>query len=169
MRVLGIDCGSECTGYGVIDSDGRRHRLVACGAIKTSPQSSFPVRLEKIHAGLAGVLQANQPEAVAVESVFYAVNVRTALKLAHVRGVALLVAAEAGLAVGEYSPLEIKGSVVGFGRATKSQVQMMVSSLLGLSDPVKSFDASDALAVAICHAVAEVTRSKLAPQRTTYV
>ena len=145
MRVLGIDCGSECTGYGVIDSDGRRHRLVVCGAIRTSPQSSFPARLEKIHAGLAGVLQANQPEAVAVENVFYAVNVRTALKLAHVRGVALLAAAEAGLAVGEYSPLEIKGSVVGFGRATKSQVpshECRVGSLAGLTDSVDPFDAS---------------------------
>ena len=169
VRVLGIDCGSECTGYGVIDSDGRRHRLVVCGAIRTSPQSSFPARLEKIHAGLAAVLQANQPEAVAVENVFYAVNVRTALKLAHVRGVALLAAAEAGLAVGEYSPLEIKGSVVGFGRATKSQVQMMVGSLLGLTDPVEPFDASDALAVAICHAVSEITRSKLASRRTVHV
>ncbi len=168
MRVLGIDCGSECTGYGVIDSDGRRHRLVACGAITTSPHSPLPARLEKIHSGLAGVLQANQPETVAVESVFYAVNVKTALKLAHVRGVALLAAAEAGLAVGEYSPLEIKGSVVGFGRATKSQVQMMVGSLLGLTDPVKPFDASDALAVAICHAVAQVTGSKLAPKRTAH-
>jgi crossover junction endodeoxyribonuclease RuvC len=169
VRVLGIDCGSECTGYGVIDSDGRRHRLVACGAIKTSRESPLSVRLEKIHSGLAGVLQANQPQAVAVENVFYAVNVKTALKLAHVRGVALLAAAEAGLAVGEYSPLEIKGSVVGFGRATKSQVQMMVSSLLGLTDPVKPFDASDALAVAICHAVAEVTRSKLVSRRTAHV
>jgi crossover junction endodeoxyribonuclease RuvC len=169
VRVLGIDCGSECTGYGVIDSDGRRHRLVDCGAIKTSAESALPVRLEKIHSALAGVLQANQPEAVAVESVFYAVNVKTALKLAHVRGVALLAAAEAGLAVGEYSPLEIKGSVVGFGRATKSQVQLMVSSLLGLTDPVRPFDASDALAVAICHAVAQVTRSKLVSGRTAHV
>ncbi len=169
MRVLGIDCGSECTGYGVIDSDGRRHRLVDCGAIKTSAESPLPVRLEKIYSGLAGILRANQPETVAVENVFYAVNVKTALKLAHVRGVALLAAAEAGLAVGEYSPLEIKGSVVGFGRATKSQVQMMVSSLLGLSDLVRPFDASDALAVAICHAVSQVTRSKLVSTRAVHV
>ena len=167
MRIVGIDCGSECTGYGVLDSDGRRHRLVASGVIRTNPKSPFASRLERIHAGLQQVLAENEPEAVAVENVFHAVNTQTALKLAHVRGVALLAAAEAGLAVGEYSPLQIKGSVVGFGRASKAQVQMMVGSLLGLSEPVRPFDASDALAVAICHAVAMITTKKLRPQKAT--
>ena len=165
MRILGIDCGSEITGYGVVDSDGRRHELVASGIIRTSPKNPLALRLQQIHSGLEGVVRENCPDSVAIENVFYAVNVQTSLKLAHVRGVALLAAAEAGLEVGEYSPLEIKGSVVGYGRATKSQVQMMVNSLLRLGDSVRSFDASDALAVALCHAVAQVTKSKLLSRR----
>jgi len=165
MRILGIDCGSEITGYGVVDSDGRRHELVASGIIRTSPKNPLALRLQQIHSGLEGVVRDNRPDSVAIENVFYAVNVQTSLKLAHVRGVALLAAAEAGLEVGEYSPLEIKGSVVGYGRATKSQVQMMVSSLLRLGDSIRPFDASDALAVALCHAVAQVTKSKLVSRR----
>jgi crossover junction endodeoxyribonuclease RuvC len=152
LRVFGIDCGSQRTGYGIIDSGGRRHRLVVAGVIQTSPKTPFPVRLKDIYCGLKALLEQHAPDSVAVEEVFYAANVKTALQLAHVRGVSLLAAAEAGLPIGEYSPLEIKGSVVGYGRADKKQVQMMVASLLGLAEPVRSFDASDALAAAICHA-----------------
>jgi len=152
MRVLGIDCGTERTGFGVIDSDGRDHRMVACGVIRTGAGEPLEARLLAISRRLAGVIREHLPEAAAVEQVFHAANARTALKLAHVRGVALLVAAEAGLAVSEYSPLEVKTGVVGYGRADKSQVQKMVASLLGLDEPPASEDASDALAVAICHA-----------------
>lgn len=152
MRILGIDCGSERTGYGVIDSDGRSHRLRAAGVIRTSPKAPLAERLLTIAGGLREVIAAEAPEAAAVEAVFHAANTQTALKLAHVRGVALLVLAEAGLTVGEYSPLEIKTSVVGYGRAEKEQVQLMVGSLLQLKEIVKSQDASDALAAAICHA-----------------
>jgi crossover junction endodeoxyribonuclease RuvC len=152
MRILGVDCGTERTGFGVIESDGRSHRLLDAGVIKTSPKSPLSERLLLIAAGLRAVIVTHAPEAAAVEAVFHAVNTQTALKLAHVRGVALLVLAEAGLAVGEYSPLEIKTSVVGYGRAEKEQVQMMVRSLLKLDEIIKSQDASDALAAAICHA-----------------
>jgi len=152
MRILGIDCGSERTGYGIIDSDGREHRMVAAGVIRTSAKSPLALRLLEISRRLRQVIQEFQPKAVAVEEVFHAANPKTALKLAHVRGVALLAAAEAGLEVGEYSPLEVKTSVVGYGRAEKDQVQMMVASLLHLSAPLESQDASDAVAVAICHA-----------------
>ncbi|MCL6545506.1 MAG: crossover junction endodeoxyribonuclease RuvC [Bryobacteraceae bacterium] len=152
MRVLGIDCGSERTGYGIIDSDGRDHRMVAAGVIRTSAKSPLALRLLEISRRLRQVIHEFQPEAVAVEEVFHAANPKTALKLAHVRGVALLAAAEAGLKVGEYSPLEVKTSVVGYGRAEKDQVQMMVGSLLHLAAPLESQDASDAVAVAICHA-----------------
>jgi crossover junction endodeoxyribonuclease RuvC len=152
MRILGIDCGSERTGYGVIDSDGRSHRLRVAGVIRTSTKAPLAERLLTIASGLRDVIAAEAPEAAAVEAVFHAANTQTALKLAHVRGVALLVLAEAGLAVGEYSPLEIKTSVVGYGRAEKEQVQLMVGSLLQLKEIVKSQDASDALAAAICHA-----------------
>ncbi len=151
MRVLGIDCGTERTGFGVVDSDGRAHRMIAAGVIKTSPKAPLAERLADIAAGLRFVIREHAPEAAAVEAVFHAVNAQTAIKLAHVRGAVLLVAAEAGLELGEYSPLEIKTSVVGYGRAEKKQVQLMVRSLLGL-DCEQPEDASDALAVAICHA-----------------
>jgi crossover junction endodeoxyribonuclease RuvC len=153
MRILGIDCGTERTGYGVIESDGRDHHLVACGVIRTSTREGLEKRLLTIAAGLREVIGRHAPEAAAVEEVFAAVNVKTALKLCHARGVALLAVAEAGVPLGEYSPLEIKMSVVGYGRAEKKQVQLMVQSLLKLVQVVESEDASDALAVAICHAV----------------
>ncbi len=152
MRILGVDCGTERTGYGVVDSDGRRHTLVTAGVIRTSTRDPLAVRLDAIHRGLAAVVSEHGPDRFAVEAVFHAVNAKSALKLAHVRGVALLSAAQCGLAVGEYSPLEIKGSVTGYGRATKEQVQTMVASLLGLREVISPHDASDALAAAICDA-----------------
>lgn len=152
MRVLGIDCGTERTGYGVIDSDGGRHSMVVAGCIGTSAKDTLSRRLLQIASGLREVIGQFGPEHGAVEQVFHAVNTRTALKLAHVRGVALLVLEEAGIPLGEYSPLEIKTSVVGYGRAEKRQVQLMVRSLLKLDAIIESEDASDAVAVAICHA-----------------
>ena len=150
MRVLGIDCGTERTGWGVIESDGRRHSVLGHGVIATSPRDPLCARLERIAVGLRGVIESHSPGAAAVEEVFYAQNVKTALKLAHVRGVALLAIAEARIELGEYSPLEVKSSVVGYGRAEKHQVQLMVKSLTGVG--IESEDAADAIAVAICHA-----------------
>lgn len=152
MRILGIDCGSERTGYGVIDTDGRQHKLVLAGVIRTNPKQAFDQRLLVIARGLRDVLSKTNPEFAAVEEVFHAKNTQSALKLAHVRGIALLTVAEAGIAVGEYSALEVKSSVVGYGRAEKHQVQLMVKSLLRLERQIDSEDASDAVAVAICHA-----------------
>lgn len=160
MRVLGIDCGTERTGFGVIDSDGGTHTLVAAGVIRTSPKEPLYVRLLSIARGLRAVIAEHHPEDAAVEEVFYAVNARTALKLAHVRGVALLTVAEAGLELGEYSPAAIKMSVVGYGRAEKEQVQLMIRSLLRLDAEIASQDASDALAAAICHATRAVTLAR---------
>jgi crossover junction endodeoxyribonuclease RuvC len=152
VRVLGIDCGSERTGYGVIETDGVDHRLVAAGVIRTDTKAPFEQRLLAIATGLRGLIREHAPDAAAVEEVFFSANVKTALKLAQVRGVALLAIAEAGVELGDYSPLEVKTSVVGYGRAEKSQVQLMVRSLLRLREEIASEDASDALAVAICHA-----------------
>ena len=162
MRVLGIDCGVERTGYGVIESDGRTHRLVAAGVIRTSPRAALEARLLCIAVGLRKVIVLHSPTAAAVEEVFHAVNVKTALRLCHVRGIALLMAAEVGLTMGEYSPLEVKSSVVGYGRAEKRQVQLMVHSLLGLDHSIESEDACDAVAVAICHANHQSTALRLA-------
>ena len=152
MRILGIDCGTEHTGYGLIESDGRSHRMVIAGCIRTRAKEPLETRLLTIAHGLRQVIGTHSPDAAAVEEVFYAQNVKTALKLSHARGVVLLTLAEAGLAVGEYSPLEIKTSVVGYGRAEKHQVQLMVRSLTGLREAIESEDAADAIAVAICHA-----------------
>ena len=162
MRILGIDCGSARTGYGVIESDGRDHRVLAAGVICTNAKSPFEKRLLEIAGELRRVMREHRPEFAAVEEVFHAVNAKTALKLAHVRGVALLAVAEAGIELAEYSPLEVKINVVGYGRAEKFQVQLMVQSLLGLPAAIESEDAADALAVAICHATHEAVSRKLA-------
>jgi crossover junction endodeoxyribonuclease RuvC len=151
VKVFGIDPGSARTGYGCVDGDGTRHRLIACGAITIRSSHPFPEKLRIIHAGLVALLEQHQPDCVAIESVFHAVNARSALKLGHARGVAMLAAVEAGLPIVEYSPAEVKQSVVGYGRAEKGQVQAMVQLLLGLSAPPAPFDASDALAIAVCH------------------
>lgn len=152
MRVLGIDCGTERTGWGVINSDGRSHRVVAHGVIRTSARDPLENRLREIAGALRAILDQHRPDSAAVEEVFYSQNVKTALKLAHVRGVALLAVAEARVALGEYSPLEVKSSVVGYGRAEKQQVSRMVRMLTGLDQEMETEDVSDALAVAICHA-----------------
>src|SRR5262249_34534027 len=151
-------CGIERTGWGVIESDGRSHHVLGHGVLRTRARQPFGGRLADIAAGLRALLQEHRPDAAAVEEVFYSLNVNTALKLAHVRGVALLAVAEAGIALGEYSPLEVKTSVVGYGRAEKQQVQRMVRILAGLEGAIETDDASDALAVAICHATTSATR-----------
>ena len=151
MKIFGIDPGSQRTGYGCIDVQGSRHILIICGSISAPARSTFPDKLKHIHADLAALLDRHRPDCVAVENIFHARNVRSALKLGHARGIALLAASEAGLPVVEYTPAEIKRAVVGFGRAEKHQVQQMVKLLLGLEAPPSPHDAADALAVAICH------------------
>jgi crossover junction endodeoxyribonuclease RuvC len=164
MRILGIDCGSERTGFGIVESDGRTHSLIDHGVIRTSPKTPFPERLQQIACGLRRSIVSFSPEMAAVEEVFYAVNAKTAIKLSHVRGVALLVIAEAQVEFAEYSPLEVKMSVVGYGRAEKQQVQMMVAALLRLPRQIESQDTCDALAIAICHANHISSRQKISKQ-----
>lgn len=152
MRVLGIDCGTEYTGYGVVElcPDGKLLCLT-CGAIKLSPRDSMPARLATIFQRLGLLIEEHHPNNVAIEDVFYALNVKSALKLGQVRGVAMLAASSARLEVSEYSPLSIKSAVVGYGRAEKQQVQHMVTLLLNLPEIPQPPDAADALAIAICH------------------
>ena len=151
MRIFGIDPGSDRTGYGCVETDGRRHQLIACGAISARPGDSFPQRLERIHHELTGLLTACRPTSVALENLFHASNARSALKLGHARGVAMLAAVQAGCSVAEYTPAEVKRALVGYGRAEKRQVAQMVKLLLGLDKLPTPHDAADALAVAICH------------------
>jgi len=152
VRIFGIDPGSTRTGYGCVDTDGSRHQLVTFGALAAPPRSSFPDRLLAVHEGLAGLLRDAAPDCVAIENLFYARNVKSALQLGHARGVAVLAAVQAGVPIAEYTPTAIKQAVVGYGRAEKAQVQQMVKLLLGLETAPSPHDAADALAVAICHA-----------------
>jgi crossover junction endodeoxyribonuclease RuvC len=151
VRIFGIDPGSDRTGYGCVDTDGSRHSIVICGAIATTTAATFPDKLLLIHRRLAEILRECRPDCVAIENVFHSINVRSALKLGHARGVAMLAAVEAALPVSEYTPAEIKRAVVGHGRAEKAQVQHMVRLLLHLPAAPTPHDAADALAVAICH------------------
>ena len=152
MRVLGIDCGGNTPASAWSKCPAPANWAVLhAGPIKLSPREPLPRRLSRIYQQLGEIICKHQPDEVAIEDVFYALNVKSALKLGQVRGVAMLAAASAGLEVAEYSPLTIKSSVVGYGRAEKQQVQQMVTRLLDLAEPPEPMDASDALAIAICH------------------
>lgn len=164
MRVFGIDCGTEITGFGVVESDdgGLQPRLVCktMGAIRLKKTKTTAERLEQVFRELSSALEEWRPDAVAIEEVFYSVNAKSALKLGQVRGVALLAAACQKLPVAEYAPLKIKSSVVGYGLAKKEQVQFMVARLLKLTEIPEPADAADALAIAICHIHTAQTMAK---------
>jgi crossover junction endodeoxyribonuclease RuvC len=155
MRVFGIDCGTEFTGYGVVEMDhqARNPKLLhlAAGAIKLNKKETTPQRLAQVYAELVALIALHEPEVVAIEEVFFSANAKSALKLGQVRGVAMLAAATCNMPVVEYAPLSIKSAVVGYGLAAKEQVQFMVTRLLELDESPKSPDAADALAIAICH------------------
>jgi crossover junction endodeoxyribonuclease RuvC len=151
MRILGIDPGSETTGWGVIEEDGRRYRLVECGTVRASTAQTFPARLVRIATALEEIIGQYRPDACAIEDGFLATNVKVTLKLGQVRGVAMLVAERAAVPIHEYSPRLVKQTVVGHGNAEKFQVQQMVKTLLALTDVPEPHDVADALAVAICH------------------
>jgi crossover junction endodeoxyribonuclease RuvC len=164
MRVLGIDCGTEYTGYGVVElCPNRKLICLSCGAIQLSPREPLALRLARIFDRLGAIIQEHRPEHVAIEDVFYALNVKSALKLGQVRGVAMLAASSAGLEVAEYAALSVKSAVVGYGRAEKHQVQHMVTRLLNLAEIPQPPDAADALAIAICHLHTSATLERQRP------
>lgn len=160
MRILGIDPGTGTTGYGIIEKQGNRLLHIDNGAISTRSDEDLALRLKTIHDSLAGIIRHYAPQWVAVEQIFVAKNALSALKLGHARGAALLAGVNAGLTVFEYSALQVKNAVVGYGRAEKTQVQQMVKILLNLPE-IAQEDASDALAVAICHAHSHGMAEKL--------
>lgn len=151
MRILGIDPGSRVTGYGLIEKQGSRLRHIDNGAIFTRSDEELALRLKRIYDGLLGIIAEYRPEAMAVEQIFVAKSALSALKLGHARGGALLAGVNSNLPVFEYSALQVKSAVVGYGRADKAQVQQMTRTLLALPE-IAQEDAADALAVAICHA-----------------
>ena len=160
MRIIGVDPGSDTTGYGVIDSDGRHYELVEYAGIRGPKHLSFAERLLAISRKLEEVIERLTPQACAIEDSFFAVNVKSALKLGQARGAVLVAAARAGVQVFEYTPLEVKSALVGYGRAEKHQVQEMVRVLLRMKGVPEPLDASDALAVAICHINIASTRAR---------
>ncbi len=159
---MGIDPGLAYTGYGVIEVKGNERRLLCSGTIVTEASSPLALRLRRIHDELAQVLQEWKPDAVAVESLFFCTNVKTAISVAQARGVALLATATTGVELHEYTPLEIKLAVAGSGKAGKEQVQRMVKAILGLNQVPKTSHCADALAVALCHAHSYRYRQMLA-------
>ena len=163
MRVLGIDCGTEITGFGICEqSNGGKLLYIAAGAIRFPKADTLSQRLNHIYSTLCAVVAEHHPDIVAIEEVFYSVNAKSALKLGQVRGVAMLAAASSGLTVAEYAPLAIKSAVVGYGRAEKVQVQHMVMRLLQLSELPEPPDVADALAIAICHLHTSSTQARQA-------
>lgn len=158
MVILGIDPGSRITGYGVIRKEGNRLIHIDNGALFTDSAADFPGRLKRIFEGLSEIIARYNPQVCAVEDLFFSNNVQSALKLGQARGAAIVACVNAGLPVFEYTALQVKQSVVGHGKAEKTQVQQMVKILLGLPE-IAQADASDALAVAICHANSSLLKS----------
>ena len=167
FRVLGVDpAAAGPTGYGVVESDGRQVRMLHYGALRISAgirKAGPAAGLRAVHERLAGLIEEFSPDAVAIESVFTALNMKTALRLAEVRGVVLLAAAQRGVPVHSYSPREVKSCVAGYGQASKEQMQLMVRAVLGMTETPEPADAADALAVAVCHIQAERVRVRLEP------
>ncbi len=151
MRILGIDPGYATVGFGILDYDGRCFSVITFGAITTAPENDFPERLMTIHRDMSDLIGIYSPEAMSVEKLFFNTNHTTAIDVAQARGVILLAAQQLGLKIYEYTPLQVKGSVVGYGRAEKRQVQEMVRTILNLKEVPKPDDTADALALAITH------------------
>ena len=152
MRILGIDPGYGITGFGLIDAQRSQFRLLNCGVITTPPNTEFSWRLEVIYHDMVQLLEATKPEAVAIEELFFGQNVTTGINVAQSRGVILLAIRQAGLPIFEYKPMQVKQAVVGYGNASKHQVQDMTKRLLHLNAMPKPDDAADAIAIALCHA-----------------
>ena len=152
MRIIGIDPGTGILGFGVIDANGAKTKLVTAGVITTPAHTPLPERLEEIFNGLSEIIAETKPDVMAIEKLFFAQNVTTAISVSHARGVAMLTGQQAGLKIEEYTPLQIKQTMTGYGRATKKQIQEMVRIQLGLKEVPKPDDCADALAAAIMSA-----------------
>ena len=152
MRIMGIDPGIATIGFGVVDSEKNSQKLIQCGVITTPPHVSLSSRLGQIYEDMCQLLYLFKPDAVSIEELFFNTNITTGIAVAHGRGVILLACQTAGVKIYEYTPLQVKQAVVGYGRAEKAQVMDMVKRICGLSSPPKPDDAADAVALALCHA-----------------
>ena len=152
MIILGIDPGTAITGVGIVEFLGNRYKAINYNCLRTGPELPLDLRLKSLYEGLTEIIQVYRPDVMAVEELFFNKNARTALAVGHARGIALLAGANSNIPVAEYTPLQVKQAVTGYGKADKQQVQFMVKSLLALREIPKPDDAADALAIAICHA-----------------
>ncbi|MEW6621753.1 MAG: crossover junction endodeoxyribonuclease RuvC [Bacillota bacterium] len=165
MIILGVDPGTAITGYGIIKNEGNRFRCLGHGVISTNPELDMAASLNSIHLKLSAIIEEYQPAHMAVEQLFFCKNTKTALSIGQARGVILLTGMQKSLTIAEYTPLQVKQSVVGYGRAEKSQVQKMVTYILGLNSMPHPDDAADALAIAICHAHSHKLKTLIAGNR----
>jgi len=160
MKIIGIDPGTAIIGFGVIESDGRKHKLLDAGVIRTPAHQELSIRLETIFNGITELIETDRPDVMVVEKLYFARNVTTAMSVSHARGVIMLAGQQADLKIVEYTPLQIKSALTGYGRADKAQIQEMVKVFLGLNQPPKPDDCADALAAALTHATASLLYSK---------
>lgn len=160
MRILGVDPGTAIVGFGIIDSDGQNHKMVEAGVVRTPANQALELRLKSIYESFSQLIEEYKPDIEVIEKLYFARNVTTAISVSHARGVIILSAAEAGVAICEYTPLQIKQALTGYGRAEKNQIGQMVKSLLKLKNVPKPDDCADALAAALTHATASLLYSK---------
>jgi crossover junction endodeoxyribonuclease RuvC len=161
LTIIGVDPGYAILGYGVIEYRSSRHRLIAFGTVETEKEMPLPFRLKKIYDGLTEIIEKYEPDVCSIEELYFNSNQKTAIKVGEARGAAILACAQAGLSVYEYTPLQIKQALTGYGRADKHQVQEMVRQILGLERTPRPDDAADAVAAAICHANSSAYYDKL--------
>ena len=162
LTILGVDPGYAILGWGIIKYHASIHRFVECGAVTTGKETPLPERLKEIYDGLSGIIEMYQPDVCAIEELYFSSNQKTATKVGEARGAAILACAQKGLPVYEYTPLQIKQAITGYGRADKYQIQEMVRQILGLEKPPRPDDAADAVAAAICHANSSVFIERMA-------
>jgi len=151
MRILGIDPGIAIVGYGVVDKEGNRYKTIAYDAVTTKAHTPLEDRLEKVYNGVCEIIKAYKPDAMSIEELFFNNNAKTALTVGQARGVIILAAVQNHIPVYEYTPLQVKQALTGYGRASKTQIQQMMKSMLGLTEVPKPDDVADALAIAVCH------------------
>jgi crossover junction endodeoxyribonuclease RuvC len=161
MKILGVDPGTGIVGFGVIETNGRQHQMIDAGVIRTPAHQALELRLKTIFEGLTEIITLHKPDVVSIEKLFFAKNVTTAMSVSHARGVIMLAAVQGGGAIVEYTPLQIKQALTGYGRAEKKQIQEMVRVMLNLKDIPKPDDCADALAAALTHATASLLYSKI--------
>jgi len=165
MRILGIDPGYAIMGYGIVDKEGNKYKFISCGVLTTESNQEMPDRLKSIYSGLMELIMEYEPDVAAVEELFFNTNAKTAIHVGEARGAAILACANSGMRIYEYTPLQIKQALTGYGRADKNQIQQVIKSILNLKEIPKPDDAADAVAAAVCHGNSAVFLDRISKAR----